>query len=79
MIWHEKTFYRTNKNSPGCESWQKYAKDIKLTLPATVIGLCESKCCQCIDLKDVCDQCEDADFTPYMPLMRPCKRFIESN
>ena len=28
-----------------CESCQKYAKDIKLTLPATCIDLCESECC----------------------------------
>ena len=38
-----------------CESCQKYAKDIKLRLPATCVDLCESECRQCIDLKDVCD------------------------
>ena len=48
-----------------CGSCQKYAKDIKLTLSATCIDLCESECRQCIDLKDVCDHCKDADFTSY--------------
>ena len=62
-----------------CESCQKDTKDIKLTLPAACINLRESKCRQCIDLKDVCDQCRDADFTSYIPPMRPCKRCIESN
>ena len=62
-----------------CESCQKYAKTIKLTLPATCIDLCESECDQCIDLKDVCDQCKDADFMSYILPMRPCKRCIESN
>ena len=62
-----------------CESCQKYAQDIKLTLPATCIDSCESECRQCIDLKYVCDQYKDADFTPYISPMRPCKRCIESN
>ena len=62
-----------------CESCQKYAKDMKLTLPATHINLCESECRQCIDLKDVCDQCKDAGFTYYIPPMKLCKRCIESN
>ena len=57
-----------------CESCQKYAKDMKLTLPATCINLCESEY-----LKDVCDQCKDAGFTSYIPPMKPCKRCIESN
>ena len=62
-----------------CESCQKYTKDFKLTLPATCMDLCESKCRQCIDLKDVWDQRKDADFTSYIPPMRSCKRCIESN
>ena len=62
-----------------CGSCQKYAKDIKLTLPAIYIDLCELECHQCTDLKDVCDQCKDADFLSYIPPMRPCKRCIESN
>ena len=61
------------------ESCQKYAKDIKLKLPAACIDLRESEYRQCIDLKDVCDQCKDADFTSYIVPMRPCKRCIESN
>ena len=48
-----------------CESCQKHTKDLKLTLQATCIHLCESECRQFIDLKDVCDQCKDADFTYY--------------
>ena len=62
-----------------CESCQKYAKDVKLTLSATCIDLCESECRQCIDLKDVFEQCKDADFTPYIPRIRPWKRCIENN
>ena len=38
-----------------CDSWQKYVKDIKLTLPATCIDLCASECRQFIDLIDVYD------------------------
>ena len=40
---------------------------------------CKGECRQCIDLKGVCDHCEDADFTSYIPPMRPCKGCIESN
>ena len=53
--------------------------DIKLTLPAACIDLCESECYQCIDWKDVCDQCKDAHFTSYVSRMRPSKRWIECN
>ena len=41
--------------------------------------MCESERLQCFDLKDVCDQCKDADFTSFIPPMKTCKRFIESN
>ena len=44
-----------------------------------MFDLCESESRQCIYLKDVFDQCKDADFTSYIPPMRPCKRCIESN
>ena len=60
-----------------CDSCQKHARDIKLTLPATCIDLCESECRQCIDLKGVCDQCKDAGFTSYIPPMRPCKGVLK--
>ena len=45
----------------------------------TYIGLWESECRQCIDLKDFCDQCKDAGFTSYIPPMRPCKKCFEKN
>lgn len=61
------------------QSCQKYAKDIKLPLRTTYIDLCEIKCRQCIDLKDVCDQCNDADLTYYILPTKPCKRYTESN
>ena len=55
------------------QRYETYTSQLQLS------DLYESECRQCIDLKDVCDQCKDADFMSYIPPMRPCKRCIESN
>ena len=50
-----------------------------LHIQITYIGLWESECRHCIDLKGFCDQCKDAAFKSYIPPMRPCKNYIEKN
>ena len=55
-----------------CKGYQTYTS-------STCIDLSASECRQCIDLKDVCNQCKDADFTSCIPPIRPWKRCIESN
>ena len=61
-----------------CQACQQRCRSDSHIITSDQIQLCDSTCQNCIDLRSVCDPCQDLGHTSYIPSIRACTFCMEN-